>query len=94
MVTLINKFTVTGDADAFQRAIAHVSAYMQEQPGFVSHAMYRSLKDPQVFVETAHWDDADSHKKAVQSEEFRTRVRGLAGLASPDADLYAPVEEG
>ncbi|MGD1220791.1 MULTISPECIES: antibiotic biosynthesis monooxygenase family protein [Streptomyces] len=93
MVTLINKFTVTGEVDAFRRAIAEVSAYMQAQPGFISHEVYRSISKPNIFVETAHWDDPDSHKKAVQSEEFRNRVRGLAGLATPDADLYAPVGE-
>ncbi|MCI3275061.1 antibiotic biosynthesis monooxygenase [Streptomyces cylindrosporus] len=93
MVTLINKFTVTGDVADFRRAIAGVSEFMRAQPGFLGHEMFRSLSKPDVFVETARWDAAESHKKAVQSEEFRTRVRALAGLATPDADLYDLVEE-
>ncbi|KAB8169920.1 antibiotic biosynthesis monooxygenase [Streptomyces sp. 3MP-14] len=93
MATLINKFTVVGDVETFRTALAHVSEYMQAQPGFISHELYQSLSKPEIFVETATWDHADSHKKAVSSDEFRNRVKGLAGLAKPDADLYRSVDD-
>jgi heme-degrading monooxygenase HmoA len=66
---------------------------MRKQPGYLDHQLLRSLRHPDIYVETAVWADAESHRNAVNSEEFRTRVKRLAGLATPDADLYAVVDE-
>lgn len=93
MVTLINKFTVNGDIEQFQKAVAGVSEFMRAQPGYLGHEMFQSLNKPEIFVEMARWDEAASHRKAVQSDEFRERVQALRGLATPDADLYAPLED-
>ncbi|UQU67667.1 antibiotic biosynthesis monooxygenase [Couchioplanes caeruleus] len=93
MVTLVNKFTVTGDDNEFRRVLSEISAYMRDQPGYLDHQLLRSLRRPDVYVETAVWADAQSHRNAVQSEEFRERVKQMAGLATPDADLYAEVGE-
>jgi heme-degrading monooxygenase HmoA len=93
MVTLVNKFTVTGDDADFHRALNHIGEYMRTQPGHVSYQLLRSVRRPDVYVEYAVWKDAESHRNAVQSEEFRLRVRQMAGIASPDADVYAVVRQ-
>jgi heme-degrading monooxygenase HmoA len=53
MFYLINKFTVTGDADEFHRVILQVNKYMSAQPGFRWHRLYQSVTDPNVYIETA-----------------------------------------
>ena len=93
MVTLVNKFTVIGDDSEFRRVLSEISAYMRDQPGYLDHKLMRSLRNPEVYVETAVWADAQSHRNAVQSDEFRERVKHMAGLATPDADLYSVIEE-
>lgn len=91
MVTLINVFTVTGDADEFERVFAASSEFMRSQPGFVDHSLVRSLRRPGVYVNIAHWTDPGAHQRVVQSEGFRAHIAQLAQVAKAEPDLYAPV---
>jgi long-chain acyl-CoA synthetase len=93
MVTVINKLTVTGDDAEFIRVISGITEYMRAQPGFIEHALYRSRNNPNVFVETARWDKAESHRAAMQGDRFRECVSALRGLAQPEPDVFEQVEE-
>ncbi|MFD0399002.1 antibiotic biosynthesis monooxygenase family protein [Kitasatospora sp. NPDC059811] len=84
MFTFINRFTVTGDKTEFEAVVGEITAYMSAQPGFRSHRLYRSAADAQVYVETAEWDDAVSHKQATGSPEFRSRVGRVMALAQAE----------
>ena len=92
MVTLVNKFTVIGDDAEFHRVLGRIGEYMRSQPGYLEHQLLRSVRRPDVYVETAQWADLESHRNAVQSDGFRERVKEMAGIATPDADLYTVVE--
>ncbi len=93
MITLINEFTVRGDAAEFERVFAASSDFMCQQPGFVSHRLVRSLRHPEVYVNIAEWESAEQHQKIVGSPQFAEHITGLAGLAEVKPDLYAAVLE-
>ncbi|MGA8117301.1 MAG: antibiotic biosynthesis monooxygenase family protein [Actinocatenispora sp.] len=84
MFTFINRFTVTGDAVEFERVLGTIGDHMRQQPGFRSARLYRSSRDPQVYVETAEWDDAAAHKKALDADGFRSMMGPLMKLASAE----------
>ncbi|MBV6695853.1 antibiotic biosynthesis monooxygenase family protein [Kitasatospora aureofaciens] len=84
MFTFINRFTVTGDVAEFEALVGEITDFMSTQSGFRSHRFYRSAADATVYVETAEWDDAASHKAATGSPEFRSRVGKVMGLAQAE----------
>ncbi len=93
MVTLVNQLTVTGDVSDFERVSASMSSFMSAQPGYLNHRLLRSLRQPEVFVEIAEWQDAASHMAAVRSDAFQGLVKELGGLvAKPAPGLYEDVK--
>ncbi|MFI6560816.1 antibiotic biosynthesis monooxygenase family protein [Streptomyces sp. NPDC050534] len=93
MVTFVNKLTVHGDIEEFLRIKRSLTEFMSGQPGYRSSSTLRHLGQRNVFIETAEWDDAASHRTALHSEEFRTLIKGLAGLADAEPGLYEEVTE-
>ncbi|WP_253278837.1 antibiotic biosynthesis monooxygenase family protein, partial [Streptomyces californicus] len=91
MFTFINRFTVQGDAAEFEKRVGEITAHMSRQPGFRSHRLLRSAKDPQVYVEIAAWDDAESHGRALRTETFQQAVSEVKKLASADPAPFVPV---
>jgi quinol monooxygenase YgiN len=94
MVLLINKMTVTGDRDEFLRITEALTDYMRRQPGYIRYQLLHSLRNENSYVEVALWDKPEFHLRAVQSEGFRERVRGLGAVATVDPDLYEVIREG
>ncbi|OEJ22412.1 antibiotic biosynthesis monooxygenase family protein [Streptomyces subrutilus] len=94
MPTFINKLTVQGDINEFLAAKEAITAFMSSQPGHIGNQTLRSLSEPGVFVEVAHWDDPAAHQAAVSSAEFRSLVAPLAALAKPEPGLFEVVESG
>ncbi|MFF4585006.1 antibiotic biosynthesis monooxygenase family protein [Streptomyces sp. NPDC001388] len=94
MITLINRFTVTEGRNAeFEDILSGITAYMTSRPGFLGHTLYRSTKNPEVYVETARWTDAASHREAMSAEDFRSRAKYLIQVAKPDPDLFEVIDE-
>ncbi|MFH9425779.1 AMP-binding protein [Streptomyces sp. NPDC017529] len=91
MFTFVNRFTVQGDTAEFEKRVGEITDHMTRQPGFHSHRLLRSLKDPAVYVEIAEWDDAESHGRAVRTETFQRAVREVQKLASADPAPFTPV---
>jgi len=91
MVTFVNKLTVNGDVAEFWRIKESLTEFMERQPGYRSSSVLRSVGKPNVFIEMAEWDDAESHQRAVRSDDFQARVRGLGALASVEPGLYEVV---
>ncbi|SEG93572.1 Acyl-CoA synthetase (AMP-forming)/AMP-acid ligase II [Actinacidiphila yanglinensis] len=89
----VNRFTVTGDAEEFERLLGKITDYMAGQPGFRSYKLYRSVQDRNVYVETAEWDDAAAHQKAVSGDGFRGPVMEIMKLAKAEAGPYTLVTE-
>ncbi len=94
MATLINELKVIGSVEDFHRITSEITEYMQQQPGYLSHKMLKSLRRENVFVEIAEWERAEDHVKAVTSDGFRSRVQKLAGvIEKPSPDVYELVHE-
>jgi long-chain acyl-CoA synthetase len=91
MVTLINKFLVTGDTQEFERVWRESSEFMCSQPGFISFRLHRSLNRPDVYVNVAVWESAQDHQRVLSGPEFAVHIKQLATLAKPDPDLYSTV---
>ncbi|WP_406636051.1 antibiotic biosynthesis monooxygenase family protein [Amycolatopsis sp. WGS_07] len=93
MYTFINRFTVSGDTAEFERLIGEITDHMQTQPGFGSHALYRSGRNANVYLEIALWDSAADHQAATGSPEFRSRVQQVIKLAAADPAPFDLVSE-
>lgn len=93
MVTLVNKFTVHGDPQEFERVWKESSEFMRRQPGFVNFHLVRSLSDPSVYINIAKWADAKSHQQVMAGQEFRSHIGALAALAKPEPYLCHTVIE-
>lgn len=94
MLTLINEFTVTGDVDEFQQVLADFHAYMSTMPGAGPYRLLRSTRRPEIFIELADWESAETHQNAVRSEGFRPLVMRLRPLVEKSVpDLYMTLHE-
>ncbi|MGK3940222.1 AMP-binding protein [Streptomyces caeruleatus] len=89
----VNRFTVSGDTEEFERLLGKITDYMAEQPGFRTYHLYRSVQDPQVYVETAEWTDGAAHQQAVAGDGFRGPVMEIMKLARAEAGPYRLVTE-
>jgi len=92
VATVINRLTVTGDAEEFERILGKITEYMSAQPGFLGHTLYRSRRNPKVYVEIAHWASAEQHRAAMQGDGFRSQVKLLGAHAVPEPDVFVEVE--
>ena len=93
MVTLVNRLTVTGCPEDFEELLHGITEVMKAQPGFQSHQLYRSQRNPSVYVEVAQWADAASHQAAMRNPGFGANVAKLKALASAEPDLFTAVGE-
>lgn len=92
MVTLINQLVVTGDVEEFLAVAERLSAFMSRQPGYRSHSLLRSLREPLTYVELAEWDRPEQHGAAVRSDEFQALIQELAKVvAKPSPGLFETV---
>ncbi|MEU5940790.1 AMP-binding protein [Micromonospora sp. NPDC047548] len=82
--TLINRFTVTGDTDEFEAVLENLTNFMIKQPGFRTHRLYHSAKEPKIYVEISEWDDPSGHRQAMGSDEFKGFVQQLMKVTTAD----------
>ncbi|NJC69934.1 AMP-binding protein [Planosporangium thailandense] len=93
MVTLVNKFVVSGDPSEFEKIWQASSDFMRQQPGFVSFRLVRSLTDPTVYINIAQWEDAESHRRVMSGPDFKSHIAELAKVAKPEPHLCQVVIE-
>ena len=75
-VTFINAFEVPAGADAdFQTRWMEVNRYLRTKPGYVDHALHRSVSPGARFrfVNVAHWASAEAWR-AAHDDGFRALV--------------------
>ncbi|GGV71620.1 MULTISPECIES: antibiotic biosynthesis monooxygenase family protein [Streptomyces] len=87
-VTFVNRFTVSGDPDAFEKAFARVAEFMTVQPGILGYTLSRDVDDPQRYVNIARWENAPALRAAVTRPGFREHVEELRQLAESSSELY------
>ncbi|MFJ9559402.1 antibiotic biosynthesis monooxygenase family protein [Streptomyces fuscichromogenes] len=88
MITLINRFEVTGSVEEFERAFDSTSAFFAAQPGFVRHRLLRHLDRPGHYVNVADWEDEPSFRQALRQPEFAAHRAALRALSGSDPELY------
>ncbi|WP_067794005.1 antibiotic biosynthesis monooxygenase family protein [Actinomadura formosensis] len=88
MITLINKVTVVGDRDAFERAQKEIEEFMHAQPGARRFQLLQSPDRPDEFVEVAEWESRELHLKAVRNPEFLERAKALRAHAEFEREAY------
>jgi long-chain acyl-CoA synthetase len=91
MALLVNKFTVTGNPDEFERIWTDSSEFMRHQPGFVSFRLVRSVSQPGVYFNIAEWADVAAHERVVRSPAFQSHITELARLAKPEPSMCETV---
>ncbi|MEU4035493.1 antibiotic biosynthesis monooxygenase family protein [Streptomyces collinus] len=93
MITLINRFEVTGPVEEFERAFERTSAFFAAQPGFVRHRLLRHLDRPGRYVNVADWADEPSFRQALRQPEFAAHRAALRALSDSDPELFTPLLE-
>jgi quinol monooxygenase YgiN len=93
VVTFINRFTVTGPAEEFERLFEDTSAFFRDRPGFLRHRLLRHTQQPGAYVNIAEWTDAAAFRAAVTHPDFAPHAAALRALSTSDPNLYAPVLE-
>ncbi|MFE7777877.1 antibiotic biosynthesis monooxygenase family protein [Streptomyces sp. NPDC057445] len=88
MVTFVNRFTVSGPVEEFERLFEETSAFFADRPGFVRHRLMRHADDPASYVNVAEWTDAESFRRAVTHPDFVPHATALRRLSTSDPNLF------
>ncbi|MEU3838543.1 antibiotic biosynthesis monooxygenase family protein [Streptomyces sp. NPDC028635] len=88
MITFINRFTVTGPPEEFERAFERTSAFFGTRPGFVRHRLLKHADDPATYVNVAEWQDRDSFEQAVRHPDFAAHRAALRALSTGEPGIY------
>ncbi|MFI7011250.1 antibiotic biosynthesis monooxygenase family protein [Streptomyces sp. NPDC050145] len=88
MVTFVNRFSVTGPAEEFERLFEQTSAFFVAQPGFVAHRLMRHADQAGSYVNVAEWQDAESFRRAVTHPDFAPHAAALRALSTSDPQLF------
>lgn len=90
-VTVINRFTVTGDVQTFERQFREHSQFLRRQEGFDFLVTVRLVQRPEVFVHLGHWRRLDSFLAVVHDDTFLSRVQRLGAMVDTAADQAVSV---
>ncbi|MCU1470906.1 MAG: Antibiotic biosynthesis monooxygenase [Glaciihabitans sp.] len=88
-LTLVNRFTVTGSAEEFEKVFAETSEFFAEQPGFIDHTLLRQIDGTNIYVNLAHWSDQSALRAAVSRPEFHPHSAALRALATSEPTLFS-----
>jgi len=91
-VILINPFEIpSGSVDEFFAEWEKVTAYMRQQPGFISIKLQRSITQGArfSFVNISEWTSTHAFQKAIENAEFR----GLAKTAPEEFTQFPALYE-
>jgi heme-degrading monooxygenase HmoA len=91
-VILINTFTVEPEeADQLQEAWASDTAFMKQQPGFISTQLHRGIGGSSVFVNYAVWESVEHFKRAFSNPEFQAKMQDYPPSAAASPHLVKKV---
>jgi monooxygenase len=92
-ITFVNRFTVHGDAEQFERVFADTARFMVKQPGFIRHTLVRHTTQPGSYVNIAHWRSEADLQQAVRQPEFQAHAEGLRALSKSEPNVYRPTQQ-
>ncbi|MFI2346159.1 antibiotic biosynthesis monooxygenase family protein [Streptomyces sp. NPDC019443] len=87
-VTFVNRFTVAGEPDDFEKVFARIAEFMTAQPGILGYTLSRHVDDPKRYVNIARWENVQALRAAVAEPDFQEHVRELRQLAESESELY------
>ncbi|MFJ8888526.1 antibiotic biosynthesis monooxygenase family protein [Streptomyces sp. NPDC102402] len=88
MVTFVNRFSVSGPVEEFERLFEQTSAFFVAQPGFITHRLMRHAEQQGSYVNVAEWEDAESFRRAVTHPDFAPHAAALRTLSASDPNLF------
>ncbi|MYW97965.1 antibiotic biosynthesis monooxygenase [Amycolatopsis rubida] len=93
MFYTVNRYTVSGDAEEFDRLLREVNRHMSAQPGFHVYRLYRSESEPKVYLETSQWETAEQHRAAMTQDGFWGPVKKIGEIAAVEPGSFQLVRE-
>lgn len=86
-------FTLHDDTEPadFEAAFATQAEYMAGQPGFAANTFVRSVRRDRGYANLGWWQDPDSYRAVMGSDQFRRHAGQVAAGADVTGGLYRPV---
>ncbi|MCP2262593.1 Quinol monooxygenase YgiN [Streptoalloteichus tenebrarius] len=94
MIVLVNKMTIKGSPEEYERLYARAGAFMETQEGLISYQLVRSQTDPRTYFNVAVWRDASDFERAGRDERFHAMFAEMVDLVEPDQHICQVVHEG
>lgn len=93
MFYTVNRYTVSGDAEEFDRLLLEVNQHMSAQAGFRVYRLYRSESEPEVYLETSQWETVEQHRAAMAQDGFWGPVKKIGKIATVEPGSFQLVRE-
>ncbi|MFF2807746.1 antibiotic biosynthesis monooxygenase [Streptomyces sp. NPDC058000] len=90
-LTVVNRFSVKGNTDRFERCFRGHAEFLGARAGFVASTLVRHTGNPRSYVHLNSWADDDAFVKVTRNEEFLDQVRRLGALVETRGDKMAAV---
>jgi heme-degrading monooxygenase HmoA len=88
-VVLVNTFTVEPDEPAqLLKAWTADTAWMKQQPGFISTQLHRGIGGSRVFLNYAVWESSEHFERAFGHPEFRSHLVHYAASTRVSPHLF------
>ena len=91
MVMFITKFVVKGETAQFERLFTEHAQFMSNQPGYLGSQFFRSLGEPNTYLNIGQWSSPDDHRRVMASDQFQQHARQMRALVDVEGGLYEPV---
>lgn len=90
MITFVNRFTLTGEAEEFEKAFDETAEFLRAQPGLIKYTLSRQLDEPTSYVNIALWESADALRAALAHPDFGNHAKAMRGLAESQGAIFGP----
>ena len=87
-ITFVNRFTVQGTPQDFERAFRGTAEFLRRQPGLVGWTLSQQVDAPGSYVNVAVWESEQAFRAAVSHPDFRQHAAAVRRLASSESALY------
>jgi long-chain acyl-CoA synthetase len=84
VITLVDRYLVTGEPADFEQRMRAAVGFMAEQPGFVGQRLVRSVRLPTLYYNIAQWDSMAMLQAAVRSPDFAVHVENVNAIATSE----------
>jgi quinol monooxygenase YgiN len=87
-ITFVNRFTLNGAPEDFERTFTETAEFIRKQPGLLRYTLSRDVGEPNNYVNIALWEDAQSLRAVVAHPEFAAHAQSLRALATSEGAVY------